>query len=284
MSRRPVAGVDAHAHVMRVSAKLVGERHSAPQRDVTVQEYIHLLDANGLSHGVLTAPSFFGTDNSLLLQALDAFPDRLAGTVIVDPGIEESALADMNRRGVAGIRLNWTRRAKLPDVGSAEYAGLFKKLGRLGMHVELFVEDAYAAHIIPRLLDYGIPMVIDHFGAPDSAKGTNGPGFKQMTRAVASGRAWVKLSAPYRLEGVDPRRYVDALLEAGGPGQLMWGSDFPWISHEDYLGGPTLRACLQWLVDWVPDAAARQVILCDAPARVFGFDARAWPNGLAFAG
>ena len=273
MTRPPVTGVDAHAHVMRVSAKLVSERHSAPRRDVTAQEYVGLLDANGLSHGVLTAPSFLGTDNSLLLQALDAFPGRLAGTAIVDPAIDEAVLADMQRRGVAGARLNWTRRASLPDVDSTAYAGLFKKLGKLGMHVELFVEDAHAAHIIPRLLDHGVALVIDHFGAPDPALGVDGPGFQQALRAVASEQAWVKLSAPYRLGGADPRRYVDALLQAGGPGQLMWGSDFPWISHEDYLGGPTFPGCLQWLAQWVPDAAVRKTILCDTPARVFGFHA-----------
>jgi len=271
MSPRPVTGIDAHAHVMRLSAKLASERHSAPRRDVTAREYVGLLDAHGLSHGVLTAPSFLGTDNSLLLQALDAFPGRLAGTAIVDPAVDEATLRDMRRRGVAGIRLNWTRRASLPDVAGAEYARLFDKLGRVGMHVELFVEDAHAARIVPRLLDTGLPVVIDHFGAPDPALGARGPGFAQVLRAVATGRAWVKLSAPYRLGGADPRRYVDALLQAGGPGQLMWGSDFPWVSHEDYLGGPTFAGCLRWLADWVPDEAARQVILCDAPARVFGF-------------
>ncbi|MBO9355397.1 amidohydrolase family protein [Bordetella petrii] len=273
MTRRPVTGIDAHAHVMSVSAQLASERHSAPRRDVTVQEYIGLLDTNGLSHGVLTAPSFLGTDNSLLLQALDAFPGRLAGTAIVDPATDEAALADLRGRGVAGIRLNWTRRTHLPDMDSAEYARLFKTLNKLRMHVELFVEDIHAARIIPRLLDHGVAVVIDHFGAPDPVLGIRGPGFQQVLRAAASRQAWVKLSAPYRLGGVDPRRYVDALLQSGGPEQLMWGSDFPWVSHEDYLGGPTFQGCLQWLAQWVPDAAARSVILCDTPARVFGFRA-----------
>ncbi len=273
MKLRPVTGIDSHAHVMNMSATLVSERHSAPRRDVTAREYVGLLDAHGLSHGVLTAPSFLGADNSLLLQALDAFPDRLAGSVIVDPGVDEAVLHDMRRRGVAGVRLNWTRRASLPDVGGAEYAALFKKLAEVGMHVELFVEDAHAARIVPRLLDAGIPVVIDHFGAPDPALGVNGPGFAQILHAVATGRAWVKLSAPYRLGGADPRRYVDALLQAGGPGQLMWGSDFPWVSHEDYLGGPTFGGCLQWLSDWVPDESVRRTILCDTPAHLYGFAA-----------
>jgi predicted TIM-barrel fold metal-dependent hydrolase len=269
MNKRPVTGVDSHAHVMALAAKLISERHSAPKRDVTPQEYIGLLDQAGLSHGVLTAPSFLGTDNTLLLQALAAFPGRLAGTAIVAPDIDEATLADMNRRGVAGIRLNWIRRDRLPALD--DYAGLFPLLSKLGMHVELFTEDRHIAHLLPHLLDFGATVVIDHFGYPDAAQGIGGPGFRELQRAVAAGRAWVKLSAPYRLGGADPRRYADALLDAGGPRQLMWGSDFPWISHEDYQGGPTFKGSLQWLADWVPDETARGIILRDTPARLFGF-------------
>jgi len=46
-------------------------------------------------------------------------------------------------------------------------------------------------------------------------------------RALDAGRAWVKVSAPYRLFGADPLPYLRALLEAGGPERLVWGSDWP---------------------------------------------------------
>src|SRR5688572_23628541 len=120
-----VTAVDAHAHVMRRDWPLASVRHSAPKRDVTVEEYIATLDRHDVSHGVLTAPSFYGTDNRLLLAALDAFPQRLRGTVIVAPDVDPQSLADMNARGVVGIRLNWVRREVLPDVTSAGYARLF---------------------------------------------------------------------------------------------------------------------------------------------------------------
>lgn len=279
MSQRPVTGVDTHAHVMSLSARLARERHSAPKRDVTAGEYVGLLGAHGLSHGVLTAPSFLGTDNSLLLQALAAFPDWLAGTALVDPAISEEDLAGMQRVGVVGVRLNWTRRASLPDVDGLEYAGLFAKVRKLGMHVELFLEDGPTAQVLPRLLAHGVDLVIDHFGSPDPEQGVAGPGFAQVLRALAAGQACVKLSAPYRLGAVDPRRYVDALLDAGGPERLMWGSDFPWISHEDYQGGMTFADSLEWLDAWVPDAAARDIILRETPARVFGFGGAASQGG-----
>ena len=79
--------IDSHAHVFRRDLPLVkGYRH-APQRDALLPELLGLFDAHGITHGVLTAPSFLGTDNSFLLAALRAAPDRLRGTVIVDDAI-----------------------------------------------------------------------------------------------------------------------------------------------------------------------------------------------------
>jgi len=124
---------------------------------------------------------------------------------------------------------------------------------------------------LPSILEQDVPVVIDHFGAPDPNLGIGGPGFKHVLDAVAHRAAWVKLSAPYRLGDTDPRRYVDALLDAGGAQQLMWGSDFPWISHEHYRGGIVYRDTLDWLRDWIPDKATRDVVLRDTPARLFKF-------------
>jgi predicted TIM-barrel fold metal-dependent hydrolase len=51
----------------------------------------------------------------------------------------------------------------------------------------------------------------------------------------------------------------------------MWGSDFPWVGHEEHGGGIRYADCLAWLSDWIPQPAIRQVVLCDTAAAVFGF-------------
>ena len=264
-----VTAVDAHAHVLRRDAPLVAERHSKPLRDATVEDYIAVLDAHGVSHALLTAPSFYGPDNSLLLEALDGYPMRLRGTVIVNPDLDERALGHLARRGVAGIRLNWVRRDALPDLRSADYRALLERVKTLGLHVELYLEGPKLAHALPALRASGVRVVVDHFGAPDPAQGTDDPGFRVLLDAVRAGDTYVKLSAPYRLGGVDPQRYVDALLDAGGPAQLVWASDWPFVSFEDAI---TYRQCLDWLAAWVPDEVARRTILVDTPRRLFGFD------------
>jgi predicted TIM-barrel fold metal-dependent hydrolase len=264
-----VTAVDCHAHVMRRDAPLAPNRHSAPKRDCTVEEYLAVLDAHGISHGLLTAPSFYGTDNSLLLDALDRADGRLRGTVIVDPDIDRASLAAMGLRGAVGIRLNWIRRSSLPDVSAPDYRHLFANVRDLDWHVEIYLEGPFLAKILPAIRESGVKVVVDHFGSPDPAQGIACGGFKAVQEGVRTGDTWVKLSAPYRQGGADVQRYVDALLDAGGPQQLVWASDWPFVSHEESVA---YGDCVKWLADWVPDEAARRVILAETPVQLFGFD------------
>ena len=264
----PIVAVDSHAHVLRRDAPLAPNRHSAPKRDVTVDEYLGVLDEHGISHGVLTAPSFYGTDNSLLLEALDAHPERLRGTAIVAPEVEDATLRAMAGRGVVGIRLNWVRRDALPDVTSSAYRSLLARVRDLNWHVEILLEGPKLAAVLPRLRDSGARVVIDHFGTPDPARGVACEGFKQVLEGVRGGDTFVKLSAPYRLGGADPQRYVDALLDAG-PRQLVWASDWPFVSYEDEF---RYAHCIRWIETWIPDAATRRTVLVDTPVALFHFD------------
>ena len=263
-----VTAVDCHAHVMSVSRPLSPERHSAPKRDVTVEEYIGVLNKHGISHGLLTAPSFYGSDNTLLLEALSANPDRLRGTAIVEPSIDSDALNALQTQGICGVRLNWIKREFIPDASSSSYQRLFSKVRDAGMHVEVFLEGSKLVSVLPHIRNTGVNVVLDHFGCPNAGDGVNGAGFRQVLDAVASGDTWVKLSAPYRLGGADPQAYVNALLLAGGAQRLMWATDWPWVGHEEDV---TYQQCLDWLYEWVPDNETRRTILADTPLELFGF-------------
>jgi len=275
LTPRRVVAVDCHAHVMLRDAPLAPDRHSAPKRDCTVEEYLAVLDANGISHGVLTAPSFYGTDNSLLLDALDRGAGRLRGTVIVAPDVDRAALDAMARRGAVGIRLNWFKRESLPDVTSPEYRRLFADVRDLGWHVEIYLEGRSLAGVLPHIRECGASVVVDHFGSPDPERGVACAGFHCVLEGVRAGDTWVKLSASYRQGGANCQPYVDALLDAGGPRQLVWASDWPFVSHEDHV---TYEDCVNDLKAWVPDAETRRIILVETPARLFGFTAG--PNSL----
>lgn len=262
-----MAHIDSHAHVFRRDLPLTpGYRHK-PEHDAELPEFLSILDAHGVSHAVLTAPSFLGTDNSFLLAALRAAPGRLRGTVIVADTVTREELAAMDRDGVVGVRFNMLRRDDLPDLRTPSWRRVLRDMADLRWHVEIYVEGAKLPTLLAPALEAGVKVVVDHFGSPDPALGIACPGFRALLAAVRDGRAWVKLSAPYRLGGADPRPYAQALLDAG-PQQLVWASDWPWTQNS---AGMSYAKCLRWLEEWIPDAAARARILDDTPRALFRF-------------
>ena len=270
----PVTGaaVDTHAHVFRQGLALADTRRHTPDYDATLAEYLALLDEHGLAHGVLVQPSFLGTDNSHLLQALRAAAGRLRGVAVVAPGTAPEALQAMAEAGVTGIRLNLIG-LPLPEIQAPEWQTLLAHVNALGWHVELHLPATRLPGLLPALLAAGCRVVVDHFGRPDPALGTSDPGFHFLLRQAESGRVWVKLSAPYRnwpasACAASGRLAARLLLEAYPPERLMWGSDWPHTEHRHLA---SYSAATQWLDAWIDDPAQRRVLLADTPLRLFQF-------------
>lgn len=267
MNTSTVTGIDCHAHVIARGLPIVSTRHSPPESDATVEDFLGLLAAQGLSHGLLTAPSFYGSDNTLLLAALERGGGRLRGTLIVDPAVEDRDLVRWKALGVVGIRFNWYRRAVLPDLQSGPWRSLLRRVRELDWHVEVFIEGECLPGIIEPIRTSGVALVIDHLGCPDPRTGIASAGYRLVCELLAEGHTWVKLTGPYRLGGADPRRYVDGYRAVAGPQRLLWGSDWPWVQHAD---GMTYRRTLDWLAAWVPDPDERRQVLVDTPASLLG--------------
>ncbi len=264
--------IDSHTHVfLRDLPLTLGDRH-APEHDAPLEILLGIFDEHRITHGVLTAPSFYGTDNSFLLAALRAEPARLRGTVIVDPSFGKDRLAEMGHEGVVGIRFNCFRQRDLPDLHNPEWRRLLERVGGLGWHVEVYVEGPRLPVLLEPLLDMGVAVVVDHFGSPDPVLGVDCPSFRVLLDGLQTGRVWTKLSAPYRLGGANPSVYAEALMRAGSPERLVFASDWPWSQNR---AGLAYAQCLSWLDTWIPNAADRETILGPTPWSLFGFGSRA---------
>ena len=236
----PILGIDSHAHVFSRELDLTSARRYSPDYDATLAMYLDQLQQHGLSHGVLVQPSFLGTDNRYLLDALRKAPGLLRGVVVVEPDISRAALDEMDRLGVVGVRLNLMGKA-LPEFAGPQWQGFFAHLAALDWHVEVHRHVADMPALLAGLMPFGVRIVIDHFGRPDARSGLDQPGFRQMLELGRSGQLWMKVSGIYRLEGSAQenldfaRAALPLLLDTFGQQRLVWGSDWPHTQHEDQI-------------------------------------------------
>ncbi|WP_199175600.1 amidohydrolase family protein [Telmatospirillum siberiense] len=262
--------IDCHAHVFTRDLPLAGERRYAPDYDATIAQYLAMLDDNGMSHGVLVQPSFLGTDNSYMLEALTSMPSRLRGIAVVAPDIETDALQVLDRQGVVGVRLNLLGRPD-PVFTSREWSRHLGDISRLGWQVELQAEAGRLPALLPPLLASGCTVVVDHFGKPDPVAGIDDPGFRYLLSVGKSRQVWVKLSAAYR-NGSAGRAIAQAaipLLKAEfGLDRLVWGSDWPHTQFERVANPAEAR---QILSIWLPNAAECDQVLDGSPRKLFRF-------------
>ena len=259
--------IDTHAHVFSTAGPFAAGARYVPAYEATLAQWFSLQDASGVSQGVLVQPSFYGTDNRLLLAALQAHPRRLRGVVVVDPSVDRAVLARWDAAGVRGIRLNLWGGAPLPALASADWQVLFEAIGALGWHVELHVEHGRLDEVLRSIGRAPLARVIDHFGRPGAGTQAMDDLLRAIDEHASAQPVYVKLSAPYRVAG-DAAGGAARLLDALGASRLMWGSDWPWTNFE---GRHTYADCRRWLDAWIPDPDARMRVLFDTPARLFRF-------------
>ena len=257
--------VDTHAHVFDRSCRLVEPRRYTPAREAPTKRYLAALERFDIRFGVIVQPSFLGTDNGYLLQALAEHPGRLRGVAVVAPDASEQSLAALRAAGVRGIR--WNLIGHDPAlVAGPEVRALNRRAAGCGLLVEVQARGADLALVLDALLGDNGTVVVDHFGLPVAPDPLDDEGFRTLAGLACEEGLFVKLSAPYRF-APDADAYAVAILEALGPKRLVWGSDWPWTRHE---AETSYAACIADFTRWF-GAHAQEV---NATARaLFGFPA-----------
>lgn len=270
------AGIaDCHLHVIDPARfPFVPGAGYTPRPDETgTREALDaVLDAHGVAHALLVQPSGYGVDNSAMLDAMAARPGRFKAIAVISGKESDRELEALAGRGVVGVRFNLVN-AKADALAGAETPALLARLKALGWFAQVFAGDDQWQRAAPLLRRSGVRILADHFGAGDLALGPDAPGFQAVLDLGRGGNAAVKLSAPYRIAARPDRygeieRHAEALLAAFGVEGCIWGSDWPFLGMDYEI---RYADCLAALVRWLPDAADRDRVLRDNPARLFGF-------------
>ncbi|MDH4094948.1 MAG: amidohydrolase family protein [Betaproteobacteria bacterium] len=268
MFRPPANACDCHIHVFGPFARypLDAARKYTPE-EARLDDYLKLATALGLSRAVFVQPSVYGTDNACQRDAIRRLEENARGVAVIDDAITDAQLGKLNGCGFVGARLNLTRAASLDSLEA-----LAARVKEYDWHVQLHLPGAWLPEIADRLLRLPTEIVIDHFGRVDARHGVEQAAFQALLGLLDSGRVWVKLSAPYRvdLDGAPWRKAAQLAraLVKSNPQRLVWGTDWP---HPDVPVVPEDPALLDALADWVPEDALRKRILVDNPAKLYRF-------------
>lgn len=260
--------VDSHAHVFKPGLKLAAVRRYAPDYEASKDEFIRNFESKGLTAGLLIQPSFLGTDNSFMIEAIDAHPTKLYGVAVVEPTITIEELKELNSHNIVGIRLNLYG-IEAPNLLSDEYQKLLGYLKQLDWHVELHTDAINLKNFIEPILKTGVKVVVDHWGKPTAVNPLEDEGFNYLLSKGETKQVWVKVSGVYRLKkGAEldvckqlASMMLPRLLDSFGPERLLWGSDWPHTNFEEFIDYDTT-----WntFVEMVPDKNIRQLILGDS--------------------
>jgi predicted TIM-barrel fold metal-dependent hydrolase len=213
-------------------------------------------------------PSFFGADNREMLDTIASDPSHLRGVAVLPANIDDATLARFHAGGVRAMRLNLRGGRNYDEYMGDAWRSLFTRVHARGWHVEIFVETGRLPEIAQAFEASPVAVVFDHFGAPGSEPRTIQATFAAVRRLAAARDVWCKFSAPYRLEGGDPKEHAARWLDAIGPSRIVWGSDWPCTGFEGEVGDyPALRARL---AEWIAPSLEPGV-LWDNAARLYGF-------------
>lgn len=254
MSDAPL--VDCHAHVWDASLSLVDDAWIRPDYVYTAEDWLADMDAHGVDYGVIAGASLFGRNHAYTLAALGRHT-RLRGTVIYDPTLDSAALAQMRAAGVVGMRLQWFM-VPTEDLGGEEFRRMACSLRDYDMHFHLNIDGARLPGVARAISATGVKLVIDHFGWHDPARRLAEPSYQSTLRLLERDNVWLKMSSGFRRPDPDlPAEYAQDLLRMFGPDKLFWGSDSPFVGHED---ANTYAGTIEQFRQWVPGAADRRAI------------------------
>jgi 2-pyrone-4,6-dicarboxylate lactonase len=229
----------------------------------------------GFERGVVVQGNAHGTDNAVVLDALKREPKRLRAVAIVKEATPRAELRKMADAGVRALRFHHLphQAGRYSSLGIAAFEKLAPHMAELNLHVQFFMDARELPALMPRLKDWTLPVVLDHFGSAKAMEGTAAPAFQALTKLLAEGRVWVKLSGAYRAserypDYSDARPLHEALLAANAD-QLVWGTDWPHPRLARNM--PDTGQLLDLFNAWTPDLALRRKILVENPARLYGF-------------
>lgn len=250
--------IDCEVHAFRQEVRLV-----APVIDGPLERLECAARHCAITGLVLVQPGFLhGDPTELFAQARQArMPVRLIPPLV--QRLSFALLEQWGRSGAVGLALTLDDPDPLAESLEAAL--------ELGFHLEVSGGIEGRERLAESLLADGHRLVFRDFGIADFARDPPlDPRLERLLALAEGAEVWVKLSGIGRVPDGWAKAAAARLLEKLGPKQLLWGSEWPHVTTA-HAYVPSYEQTLAWLEDLVPDEDARERILSEIPAALYGF-------------
>lgn len=243
--------VDAHVHVWTQDferyplAPGFTPDHMKPAT-FTPEELLAHCGPSGVDRIVLIQMSFYGFDNSYMLDMIAARPEVFRGVAVIDHTQAEAAdvMARLRAQGVRGLRVQPRGADAATWPAGDDYRAILAAAGDLGMAVCPLIDPEWLPAVGRAAEAFrGTTFVVDHL----ARIGASRPIAQADIDALCDLAKWpncnVKVSAFYALGAKRPPHddlmpVIRQVWEAFGADRLMWASDCPYqVQDETYEDG-----------------------------------------------
>ena len=233
----PAGAIDAHMHVIGPFDRfpLSPKAKYTPFAATWKEQKEILIDRMGFWGFVVVQATCHGTDNNVVMDALEHMEGRAAGVASVDESVTPDELRRLHAAGVRGVRF-----AFLPHIASETTPAdvihrIAEKIQPLGWHTDLyFLPDTFAV-MEPLIRSLPTPVIIDHMGRPDVNVPVEKNEYFQRLLELGSSRSDIfwKVTSPNRYtRSARPEDWSIVLpfaheLIRHFPGNIISGTDRP---------------------------------------------------------
>lgn len=275
----PPLSCDSQFHVFGPREQYPVRPNAAYEMPTATWQVAQKLHATlGIERGVIVQATTYGADHTVVLDALDGLnaggPRRYmaCANAAVLTERDDAYLQKLHDAGVRGAR--FTRGGLGISLTAAEQERAFARVKELGWYVKVQPEPNGIAEQLATFESLDVPVLLDHMGRADPSRGDADPSLVRILELFQRGNFWVMLSLSEKISKAgapwdDVVPLAQRLIDAA-PDRCVWGSDWP--HPVSVKQPPNEGALLELLYRFAPDAATRQKILVDNPARFFGFE------------
>ncbi len=245
----PRGAIDAHVHVWTPDVAkyplAAGYKvEDMKPRSFTPEELLAQARPVGVGRIVLIQMSFYGFDNSYMLETIQRYPGVFSGVAVINPHAYPAAtMRNLKKQGVRGFRIRPNAEKKeTPEawLGTGEMRIMWECAAKERLNMCGLVNPWDLAELDKMCEKHpDTPVVVDHFARIGADGTVRDEDVKALCRLARHKHTSVKVSAFYAL-GQKKSPYTDLasmvkrLLEAYGPERLMWATDCPYQVQEGH--------------------------------------------------